>query len=298
MFGWNGSRNSRRISWSVRRRRAPAAPRAVSARLGDLLDEARRSRTAAASVCFETATVGVLLVAAAAAARSSACASSPPSDDAAPDREHERGRQHPREVLVVVVLEDREERVALEQVVLAPGAVARSSTRGAGGTTSDVGHVPHPVAEQPEPPAEVDVLEEHEVALVEPADPLEHARSASTIAAPGREQHVGAPCRASTSSGAPTCSLKPVPVERQRGVDEVDGLALPVEHLAGHARDRGVGVAARRPRRASQPRVGPGVVVEERDVLAGRLARRRGCSRRRSRGSRRARGPRRPGSAR
>ena len=66
--------------------------------------------------------------------------------------------------------------------------------------------------------------------------------------------------------------LEAVAVERQRGVDEVDGVALPVEHLARHARDRRVVRAATSTAARSHPRVGAGVVVQERDVLAGRLA--------------------------
>ena len=72
--------------------------------------------------------------------------------------------------------------------------------------------------------------------------------------------------------GLADVQLEAVAVERQRRVDEVDGLALPVEHLAGDARDRGVGV--QRVDRGAEPAgIGAGVVVEEREVLAGGGAR-------------------------
>ena len=65
--------------------------------------------------------------------------------------------------------------------------------------------------------------------------------------------------------------LEALAVERQRRVDEIDRLAVPVEHLARDARDAGDAREAG-DRRGEPPRIGPGVVVEECDVLAARGA--------------------------
>src|SRR5205823_6100823 len=62
--------------------------------------------------------------------------------------------------------------------------------------------------------------------------------------------------------------LEAMPVEAEPGVDEVDQLAVPVEHLAGDGCDRAVAVEHGRCGR--QPGgVGSGVVVQEGQMLAG-----------------------------
>ena len=60
-------------------------------------------------------------------------------------------------------------------------------------------------------------------------------------------------------------------------------LALPVEHLAGHATDVAAHALDLGDRGASHCAIGAGVVVEERDVLAARRVERPDCSRRRTR---------------
>ena len=205
--------------------------------------------------------------------------------------QHEGGGQGPGQPLVAEVLVEADQGVALQQEVLEPRAVGLHR-----GVVAVVGHrsrhVADPPAQQVEPPAEVDVLVEHEVPVVEPADrlvvlgPDEHRR-------PGGEQHVlGGVVLAGVRPLALPLVAHAVPGEGP--VDVVDVVAVPVEDLAGH---RGhVGLPLEHLDRGRDPVAGrAGVVVDEGEDLPRRLRRRRGCSRRRSRrwwatrrGSRRA----------
>ena len=119
--------------------------------------------------------------------------------------------------------------------------------------------------EQPEPPTEVDVFEEHEVAIVESADGLEQI-AAYDHGCPRREEHVLLDIERRVV-GLANMELEPVAVEGQSGIDEVDRPSLPVEHLAGNASESGV-TLQRRDRRPQPSLVGPGIVVQEGGVLA------------------------------
>ena len=186
MLGCSGVPNSGVISWSGRRRSA-CSSRRDTLEPGERVDEGvdRVGRSDGLLVDGEELArlgVGVLREV------ERACVVAA-ERDAPPDRQQQRGGQHRAQVVVVVVLEDREQRVALEEEVLAPRAEP-SRGRVVAVVRDRPGHVADAVAEQPEPPTEVDVLEEHEVAVVEPADAPEdlgtdHHRGAR------REQHVG-----------------------------------------------------------------------------------------------------------
>ena len=190
----------------------------------------------------------------------------PAVDPPPPDGEGEGAGQGRREVVVVVVLEDRVQSVALEKELLSPDAVA-----GHAGVVPVIDDRPRqksgPMAEQPQPPAEVHVLEEHEVALVEAAQGPEDVGAHEHGRARG-EQHVLLDV---VVAGVPFLRMKleAVPVEGESGIDEVDGGALPVQDLGGHARD---GAVRLHPRDGGPDpgRIGPGVVVEEGHVLAPR----------------------------
>ena len=131
-------------------------------------------------------------------------------------------------------------------------------------------HVADPPAQQVEAPAEVDVLVEHEVPVVEPAKrlevlgPDEHRR-------PGGEQHVLA--------GVVLTGVRPLAlplvahaVPGEGPVDVVDVVAVPVEDLAGHRRH--VGLLLEDLDRGGDPVPGrAGVVVDEGEDLPRRLRR-------------------------
>ncbi|CAB5028183.1 unannotated protein [freshwater metagenome] len=175
---------------------------------------------------------------------------------------HRRGEQAGH-VRVVVVLVDREEGVALEQVVLAPVRVPRHR-RVMAMEHERGGHVVHAPAEHPKAPTEVDVLEEHEVPLVEAAGRLEHTLG---------HHHRGTRCEQHVVRHVelrvvrrPHVQLEAMPVEAQCRVDEVDRVAIPGEHLARHATD--VAVRLEFLDRGGQPlSVGSCVVVEKRHEL-------------------------------
>ena len=280
MFGWNGSRNSRMISWSLRRR-ASWRSRRVSA---------------SPSICSTSASIAYgrgqrllrdadlrLLLGAAPPLQVQRVGVGAAEGHAPPDRQHQRGRQHPAQVLVVVVLEDREQRVALEEVVLPPRAEAPHRLV-VTVVHERLGYVAHAVAEQPEPPAEVHVLEEHEVARRRSRRPARTRRSGITIAAPDANS-TSVARSGIDESGSADVELEAVAVERHRRVDEVDGAALPVEHLAGDARDRRVGV--QRVDRGPEPAPGPGARRCSGTRRTGRSpGRHRGCSHPRTRCSR------------
>jgi hypothetical protein len=189
----------------------------------------------------------------------------PAAGETATDGERERRREHRGERLVVQVLVEREERVALQQVGLAEVAelvhrrvVLVERERG--------GLVAHLPAGEVHPPAEVDVLVEHEVAVVEAAELLEHV-GAHEHGRAGAEEHVA--LLLPRSVVRPTRGgLVAHAVPGHRGVGVVDVLALPVEHLARHGADVGPGLE-RGHGRGDPLRVRPGVVVEEGDDLAG-----------------------------
>src|SRR6185312_7368222 len=91
------------------------------------------------------------------------------SCDATTDRERHRGGQYPKQQVFTEVLVKAHQGVALEQVGLA--VLAELLDRGVVLVVRDRGrHVAHPVPEQVETPAEVDVLVKHEEPLVETAD--------------------------------------------------------------------------------------------------------------------------------
>ena len=199
MISWSARR---RAAWSSRRSRVrPAAPRRT-----------RRWRTAAPTVCWSTVDPVVVVVAAAAprceVERVGVVAAA--GQPRAGRRAASAAGSDPAEVVVVVVLVDREQRVALEQELLAPVA-ERSDRRVVAVEHERRGHVAHAVAEQLEPPAEVDVLEEHEVALVEPADRAGTTSARTTIAAPDGEQDVGLAVVARGRRARRRASLKPCP---------------------------------------------------------------------------------------
>ncbi len=129
------------------------------------------------------------------------------------------------------------------------------------------GDVADLVAEQPQAPAEIDVLEEHEVALVEAAGAVEHPGIDHHRRA-RREEHVGF-LVVRGDVGIAGMHLEPVPVERHRRGGEVDLRAVPIEHPAGDAGDAGAALE-RRDGRSEPLGIGTGVVVEERQVRAGR----------------------------
>ena len=126
--------------------------------------------------------------------------------------------------------------------------------------------VANPVAQDVEPPTEVDILVEHEHPLVEATDLAEdlaadHHRGAR------REHHIGGGLAAAVvrRSGH---GLVTHPEPGQRRVHVVDVHAVPVEDLAGDATDRAI--VFQRADGGPQPiDVGAGVVVDEREVFAG-----------------------------
>jgi hypothetical protein len=155
------------------------------------------------------------------------------------------------------------------RVLLAPAADGRH-----GRVVTVIGdgtrRVADAVAGQPGAPAEVDVLEEHEVGRVEAADLLEdrppdHQRGA------GAEEHVALDVQRRLVVLADV-ELERLAVPGLPGVDEVDLRSVPVQHLGGDHAD----VAAReqdRDRLAEEPRVGTGVVVDEGHHVGGAAGR-------------------------
>ncbi len=186
--------------------------------------------------------------------------------DRAAHGEEERPGEHRLEGLVVEVLVERVEGVPLEEVLLAEGAelvhrrvvlVVRERLR----------LEAEPVAQEVQAPAEVHVVVEHEVAVVEAAQLLEHLRPDEHRGA-GAEEDVLllVPAAAVALAGV---RLVAHAVPGDGAVDEVDLLALPVEHLARDGADVAPGVEGGH--RLRDPRgVRLGVVVEEGDVLAAR----------------------------
>ena len=216
MFGWSGVPNSGVISWSGRRRAAWSSRR-VSSSPG--------SASMNASIAYVGAIVWRLTVSSfpscmlASFARSSVRGSSPPSEIPRRIARSNAAGQDRAEVVVVVVLVDREQGVPLEQVVLAP--CAESGRRRVVAVVRDRARdVADPVAEEPEPPTEVDVLEEHEVALVEAADPPEDL-GPDDHRGTGREQNVAGRV-----------------LHRARGTTEVDPEAVAVDTRAPPRRSR------------------------------------------------------------
>src|SRR5690606_30128242 len=89
-----------------------------------------------------------------------------------------------------------------------------------------------------EAPAKVDVLIEHEEALVEAAECLEIA-PAHEHGRARAEQHVFL-LHAERAGGLADERLVALAEPREPRVDEVDELAVPVEHAAGYGADGGV----------------------------------------------------------
>ena len=130
------------------------------------------------------------------------------------------------------------------------------------------GLVPDPVTQEVQPPSEIDVLVEHEEPLVEPAHLAEELRPHEHRGARAEEDVLRRLVRAVVRALGLALVAHPEP--RQRPVDVVDELPVPVEHLARDAGDRAI-TRQRLDRRGHPLRPRPGIVVEERDVLAGRV---------------------------
>ena len=144
--------------------------------------------------------------------------------DRATDGQRQRGREGAAQRLVVEVLVHRVEGVALEQVHLSEVAVVLHR-----GVVLVVRQGRRLVADAPpeqvEPPAEVDVLVEHEDALVEAADLLEDLGPDEQGGA-GAEEDVPRPRRGSPSSGS-VVRLVAHAEPGDGGVDEVDRRCRP-----------------------------------------------------------------------
>ncbi len=177
-------------------------------------------------------------------------------------------------MVVVVVLVDRVQRVARQQIALEPRAVTLHR-----GVMSVVGErcrdVTDLVAAQPQPPAEVDVLEEHEVALVESTDRAveigahDHGRS-------GGEQDIGLFLEG-TGVGLAGVVLVRLTVEAHPDRRVVEVRAVPVEHLARHAPDRRLRLEDVNSRADPVP-MGPRVRVQQARCSRRWRERRRDCS--------------------
>ena len=144
--------------------------------------------------------------------------------------EVERGGQGPGEGLVVVVLVHRQERVALKEVLLAevPELLHGDVVPVEGQRAGDV---PHAVPQEVEAPPQVDVLVEHEEALVEAADPTEEVGPYEQ-GGPRAEQDVPGRVEGAVVDLV-RLALVAHPEPGERAVDVVDAGALPVEHLRG-----------------------------------------------------------------
>jgi hypothetical protein len=184
--------------------------------------------------------------------------------DAPQHAEDDGGREDPRELLVGVVLVDRREGVALQQVGLAgePEALHRAVVAVIDPRRR---HVAHAVPQHLQAPAEVDVLEEREVAVVEPADVEEGARAHDHRPAGGEQ-------RVPVATVAGVVELDPareaVAVEGHLPARVVHGHAVLAQDLAGDAGDGRF--ALQLVHGGPQPGgVGCCVVVEQRQIGAG-----------------------------
>ena len=130
---------------------------------------------------------------------------------------------------------------------------------------SDVGHVADPMAPQPEPPTQVDIFEEHEVALVEPAERAVH-RGSNDHRRAGGEQDVGLFLEAA-GVGLACVVLVGLTVEAHPDGAVVEVLPVPVEHLAGDTTHRRL-VLEHFDRGADPIPMGACVRVQQGDVVA------------------------------
>src|SRR5205814_4572717 len=91
------------------------------------------------------------------------------------------------------------------------------------------GRVQHPVAEHPEPPAEIDILEEGEIVLVEASARQKHVPPRRHRSAAREEQRLDR--RGIVFADRPAVErLKAMPVEVDRPADEIDGLPVPAKN--------------------------------------------------------------------
>ena len=158
------------------------------------------------------------------------------SGDIAPHGEHHGGRQSLVDSILADVLVQGVERVSLEKVGLLVGTeafhrcvvlVIRQGSR----------LIDEPPSQQVQTPSEVDVLEEHEIPLVEALEGVEH-RSAHEHRRSSSEKHVVSDIRLRGHRlGSERLVTHAIPGHGR--ADIVNELAVPVEHLARDRSDPG-----------------------------------------------------------
>ena len=198
-----------------------------------------------------------------------------PGEDGRPlGGEQQGGRQDGREVAIVVVLVDGVERIALvedgEPLVLeAPGTTVMAVVH------DRPGGVAHPIPGQPESPAEIDVLVEEKVVVVEPADLQVRIALDDHRPATGKQDVAR---RRVDAGGLAITELDPQSGQRGAAPDEVDRPPVPAEDAAAGAGDVGR-LGNRADQLVEPPGIGSRVIVEEGQQVGVELARRQVVSR-------------------
>ena len=182
-------------------------------------------------------------------------------------RQQERSRQRARQRVLLEVRIDHAQRVALDQ---AQARRLRPASTGAVMLVMDdrVGSEPDLVAEQPQPPAELDIFVVGERPLVPGAGVEKHvARHQHRRAA--RKQQRRLPPRREPGRIADVM-LKAAPFEAHGSATEINQLAVPVENAAADA--RGLVSCGHGQKLAEPVGMDARVVVEKHQVLAARGA--------------------------
>ena len=172
-------------------------------------------------------------------------------------------------MLVVVVLDDRHQGVALEQQPRLVG-VHRAGGRVVAMVGDRLGIEHHLVAADPQPPAQIHILEVGEVIVVEAADLQEHLAIDQHRAAVGEQQRLLAGVQ--PVGGHAKERLRAEAVEVHAAHHEVDRLAIPAQHARGHTGHALVAPALGQLDQLRQP-IGRGarVVIQQRQVIAAGL---------------------------